>query len=60
MEFNFRTSGTTGDPKKVIVSDSAIEARLSVYVEIKNQGWFPQGDKAEIIDGELYIYGRKS
>jgi len=31
MEFEFRTSGTTGDPKKVIVSDSAIEARIGLY-----------------------------
>lgn len=25
---------------------------------IKDCGWFRQGDKAEMIDGELYIYGR--
>ena len=43
---------------EVFFSGDTLADRYSTGVEIKNQGWFPQGDKAEIIDEELYIYGR--
>lgn len=43
---------------EVFFSGDTLADRYSTGAEIKSQGWFPQGDKAEIIDGELYIYGR--